>query len=825
MMARRQFSFLSFHVAVVVGVTTLITYPSVANAQLACTMCINGAPVGNPDLVIPFFSLSGNNNPTCQDLADQALENEEDTSNRCGFIRDHAKFCGCPEEVSDEEENPVEVGACSLCPTVGESPTNINYQTRSPFVHTCQELDDYLSKLPPETCDTNRVIGIRQNAIPCGCPSAVEPCSMCSDGTSNMAYPDRLVPFFRIRGDSNGKVTCEDVAEYGMSLKRNSIGDESECQAIEDLSSYCGCFSDDSVAPKNACTLCPDGESVPQEFGDTMTPFGYTCDTIDEYLSFLDDSTCTLEHAQRLQRADFVCGCPNSQSVCPMCSSNDQDGVSTAASMLHPDRLIPYAPMPGLGNATCLDVAHSAVFLDQGSNQMCQFIQAQGLYCGCIDEEEGEDADINGGSGNGSGGCSLCPTGERPKHGDLATQEGHTCDELNRYLSFLPDSVCNSGHVATIQQNSLICGCPGVKATCPMCPDGTFQIQNPDAKIPMLRLPPRNIHPTCQDVVDYMMYQNDDLSDSACRAFQEQAGYCGCEGFTPLEECSLCPNGAEPTNSDLEVAAGLDCQSIDTFLSFLDEEGCARPGVETLKAYAYNCGCPDVTEPACTLCPDGSAPPKLETKLSGWDGSCSEGAESSNSVTTRQSGSNVNDHVLCSENDDSLILDLVVGRDATNEASMQCHELASRVTSFSENACYDRGDDIQRFAAHCGCPGAEFPQCEVQQNAELCTMSLLSTTEEECECYAFCDGVFVECQGFRGGYLSPSVCPGVAVTGCNRAGAVDNSNNSDNKNSGTPKENDTPEGLLTSARSRADNASLSLLLVSCLVSITFIATW
>ena len=52
----------------------------------------------------------------------------------------------------------------------------------------------------------------------------------------------------------------------------------------------------------------------------------------------------------------------------------------------------------------------------------------------------------------------------------------------------------------------------------------------------------------------------------------------------------------------------------------------------------------------------------------------------------------------------------------------------------------------------------------------MCTDGLLATTDEECECYSFCDGEFFECTQFPGTLLLS--CLGQAVSGCNQALAV-----------------------------------------------------
>ena len=41
----------------------------------------------------------------------------------------------------------------------------------------------------------------------------------------------------------------------------------------------------------------------------------------------------------------------------------------------------------------------------------------------------------------------------------------------------------------------------------------------------------------------------------------------------------------------------------------------------------------------------------------------------------------------------------------------------------------------------CGCrDDDEFPSCAMQQNLDMCTIDMLDAVEEDCECYAWCDG-------------------------------------------------------------------------------------
>ena len=64
------------------------------------------------------------------------------------------------------------------------------------------------------------------------------------------------------------------------------------------------------------------------------------------------------------------------------------------------------------------------------------------------------------------------------------------------------------------------------------------------------------------------------------------------------------------------------------------------------------------------------------------------------------------------------------------------------------------------------------PQCFERENEGLCTTALLSTTEEECECYNFCDGELIGCEMYPGTGMH-NCTNGTAVIGCNVAGAAD----------------------------------------------------
>jgi hypothetical protein len=130
---------------------------------------------------------------------------------------------------------------------------------------------------------------------------------------------------------------------------------------------------------------------------------------------------------------------------------------------------------------------------------------------------------------------------------------------------------------------------------------------------------------------------------------------------------------------------------------------------------------PPVHQPSCTLCPDGASP---------------------------------------------------IDNDAIFQGATTCGQYGDIVASLTSSRCESQSETIQVAAARCCDGDIEFPACRIRQNPSMCTDDLLATTDEECECYSFCDGEFVECAQFPGALLLGSQCTGQAVTGCNQATAV-----------------------------------------------------
>lgn len=68
----------------------------------------------------------------------------------------------------------------------------------------------------------------------------------------------------------------------------------------------------------------------------------------------------------------------------------------------------------------------------------------------------------------------------------------------------------------------------------------------------------------------------------------------------------------------------------------------------------------------------------------------------------------------------------------------------------ANSTCVDLDDTHEAYAARCCAGNLEFPLCDFLQHPSACTEDLLASTTEECECYTFCDGVFVSCSTWPG---------------------------------------------------------------------------
>jgi len=503
---------------------------------------------------------------------------------------------------------------CYLCPN-GEEPGRLNSET--PFQDTCSELDTYLRYLPADLCESDRVDSIRRSDAFCECPGVKADCYMCDDDTNNVANPDRKVPFFEFLG-SSFHTTCQDLGDF-YTLYDTEDPEITTCDFVKIESRYCGCSSETDTSPVNACSLCPDAAD-PTEGDKLIDALDMTCNELQTYLSYVAADQCAMPWITDLQRFDYYCGCTAATAPCPICP----DG---SIQVSNPDAIVPYLIIPNNENPTCHQLATLGVIADPGELVLddCSIFETQADFCGCPGAAQPTD------------GCDFCPDGSAPPNPDLVTPFGDTCQELSEYLSFLSGDQCTSDRVGFIQRQDFLCGCASATTQCALCEDhGSNDVAYPDRHIPLLSLP-LNSNPSCQEVIEFMAVNDGDLSDAGCNALQSYAGYCGCPSTSPVNECSFCPNGGTPSNPDKVVSELFTCQGLYDFVSFLTSDGCSTDSndFQQIQAFAYTCGCPN-TQPSCTLCPDGAAPSNPDQLLADGETSCGEFSELVVTLTSEQ---------------------------------------------------------------------------------------------------------------------------------------------------------------------------------------------
>jgi hypothetical protein len=362
------------------------------------------------------------------------------------------------------------------------------------------------------------------------------------------------------------------------------------CDVIKAHKDFCGC-PEASTSPLNNCYLCPDG-SQPANLN-AETPFEDTCSELDTYLRYLPADLCATQRAEAIQRTDVYCGCPGTTADCYMCSDETNN-------LANPDRLVPFFEF--LGNsfsATCRDLARFYTVYDTDEEiSTCEFIKLESRYCGCKSETDTSPV----------GACKLCPDAAAPAYGSKVVDELEmTCDELETYLSYVAADQCSLPWITDLQRFDYFCGCDAATAVCPICPDKSMDVANPDAVIPYLIIPD-NENPTCQQLATLgVIAKQGELVLDDCTVFSSHASFCGCPNTTkPTSGCEFCPGGTTPSNPDLVTPFGDTCTELTEYLSFLSPDLCASDRVGFIQRQDFLCGCPSaVTE--CPFCSeDGS---------------------------------------------------------------------------------------------------------------------------------------------------------------------------------------------------------------------------
>jgi len=329
-----------------------------ASATAPCPICSDGSiEISKPDAVIPYLIIPNNENPTCQQLATLGViaEPGELVLDNCSVFEAQADFCGCPGATQPE-------ASCDFCPG-GDFPKNPSLVT--PFGDTCGELNEYLSFLPSNQCDSDRIEFIKRQDFLCGCPSATTSCALCADhGSNDITHVERHIPLLTLPLNTNP--TCGEVVEF-MSVNDGDLSDAG-CSALQQYQGYCGC---PATVAKNECSFCPNG-GTPSNPNKVVSD-DFTCQGLYDFVSFLRMDECTADSVdfKQIQAFAYVCGCPNTQPLCTLCPAGID---SPSESTLTGDS----------AGSTCGEYAEYVASLteDQCASQKDE-IQATASVCGC----------------------------------------------------------------------------------------------------------------------------------------------------------------------------------------------------------------------------------------------------------------------------------------------------------------------------------------------------------------------------------------------------------------------------------------------------------
>jgi hypothetical protein len=152
--------------------------------------------------------------------------------------------------------------------------------------------------------------------------TAAQFCNLCTDGGS-FSNPNLVVPFLNV--DENLNPTCQEIADAASQVQSGAA-----CSLLQAQAAFCGC-ANESVEPVNACNLCANGASPGTP--NLVTPFGDTCDELNNYVSFLDATECETGRVDSLLTASFLCGCNAAQETCLLCKIGEAVG--------NPDLVVP----------------------------------------------------------------------------------------------------------------------------------------------------------------------------------------------------------------------------------------------------------------------------------------------------------------------------------------------------------------------------------------------------------------------------------------------------------------------------------------------------
>lgn len=197
-----------------------------------------------------------------------------------------------------------------------------------------------------------------------------EQCDFCPRG--DITEPDKpvAIPGFEFL-DSCGKVDSI--------VKDIFTSDAAECIQLQDLlGTYCGC-----PPPENACTLCPDGSPVPDEYLSKELPwlataFGGTAPTCEFLEAYMTTNESGDEGCTSLQITSASCGCPALPDHCVYCPGETlQEEYS--------QKVLPFVGNPDLGVTGTCEIYWYTQYQISQDDIRCDHSSVLTFHCGCND--------------------------------------------------------------------------------------------------------------------------------------------------------------------------------------------------------------------------------------------------------------------------------------------------------------------------------------------------------------------------------------------------------------------------------------------------------
>lgn len=200
-------------------------------------------------------------------------------------------------------------------------------------------------------------------------------------------------------------------------------------------------------------------------YADRKTPYGDTCDELNQYLKSLTKEQCqnpnNYRYIEEIKNSAYGCGCQGTTATCPMCQNDKSINIS------NPDRPIPFLSFIDVGGSkkllsqrsspTCQELAMFASAEDPSSS-LCQLARDNAGFCGCPGVTRQNK-------------CTFCPHGNPPARENYVVPTLDTCGELNDYMSFMRQEDCQSERAREMQALDYLCGCKDSEPQCTLCDD------------------------------------------------------------------------------------------------------------------------------------------------------------------------------------------------------------------------------------------------------------------------------------------------------------------------------------------------------------------